>query len=109
MVGLDARDGSDDDWRDFARAWRSEQLAELAGQLERVLVAANLAPDAPLVSAGCGDFLAQSLAQTLGRRCLGYGSQIASTAPSAPPGTAAWAQVCAPSVAVAALFEQAQR
>ena len=81
-------------------------MAELAGQLERVLATSGLAADAPLVSAGCGDFLAQSLAQTLGRNCLAYGSQVARIAPSAPPGTAAWAQVCAPSVAVAALFER---
>jgi (4-(4-[2-(gamma-L-glutamylamino)ethyl]phenoxymethyl)furan-2-yl)methanamine synthase len=109
MVGVDARDGTDAEWREFAQAWRNEQVTELAGQLERVLDASALAADAPLVSAGCGDFLVQALAQALERNCVAYGSQVASIASGAPPGTAAWAQVCAPSVAVAALFEQAQR
>lgn len=104
MVGLDARDGTEADWLAFAQAWRAEQVAELAGQLQSVLDAAGLPTDAPVVSAGCGDFLARSLADALNRRCLAYGSLVARIAADAPPGAAAWAQVCAPSVAVASLF-----
>lgn len=105
MVGLDAQDGSAADWLAFAQAWRAEQVAELAGQLERVLAAHAMPADAPLISAGCGDFLVRSLADTLGRRCLAYGTQVARMAPDAAPDAAAWAQVCAPSVAVATLFD----
>ncbi len=106
MVGLDAPDGSDRDWLEFAQAWRAEQVAEIAGQLERVLAAGDLPASAPLVSAGCGDFLVRHLAATLRRPCLAYATQVAQIAPDAPPGTAGWAQVCAPSVAVATLFDQ---
>jgi probable H4MPT-linked C1 transfer pathway protein len=109
MVGLDARDGTADDWRAFAQAWRTEQLAELAGQLDRVLAAAALPADAPIVSAGCGDFLAQALAQAAGRPCLAYGTQVARAASGAPPNVPGWAQVCAPSVAVACLWAAAGR
>ena len=109
MVGLDAQDGSDADWRDVAHAWRDEQVAELAGQLDRVLAGSALPAGAALVSAGCGDFLARSLAQRLGRRCVAYADEVARIAPGAPPGTAAWAQVCAPSVAVATLMDMAHR
>ncbi len=106
MVGLDSQDGSEGDWLEFAQAWRKEQLAELAGQLERVLALAGVPPNAPLVSAGCGDFLVRPLAAAVGRSCLAYATQVARIAPSALPGAVAWAQVCAPSVAVAALFDE---
>jgi uncharacterized hydantoinase/oxoprolinase family protein len=107
MVGLDALDGTDADWLAFANAWRAEQVAELAGQLDRVLAAHAVPADAPLVSAGCGDFLVRSLAEALGRRFLAYGAQVARIAPGATADAATWAQVCAPSVAVATLFDAA--
>ena len=106
MVGLDAHDGSDADWLTFAQAWRAEQVAELAGQLARVLAAHAVPANAPLISAGCGDFLVHTLAAATGRKSLSYGGQVARIAHQAPAGTAAWAQVCAPSVAVATLFEE---
>jgi (4-(4-[2-(gamma-L-glutamylamino)ethyl]phenoxymethyl)furan-2-yl)methanamine synthase len=109
MIGLDAQDGADADWLAFAHAWRAEQVAELAGQLDRVLAAHAVPADAPLVSAGCGDFLVPSLAAAAGRKCLRYGSEVARIAPDAPAGAAAWAQVCAPSVAVATLFHGEDR
>ena len=108
MVGLDAQDGSNVDWLGFAHAWRAEQMAELAGQLDRVLVAYAVPPDAPLVGAGCGEFLVPSLAAA-GRTSLSYGTNVARIAAKAPAGTAAWAQVCAPSVAVATLFDEETR
>ncbi len=106
MIGLDAQDGTDADWLAFAHAWRAEQVVELAGQLDRVMATHAVPAAAPLVSAGCGDFLVPSLAAALGRPCLRYGSEVAHIAPEAPAGTVGWAQVCAPSVAVATLFDQ---
>jgi len=108
MIGLDARDGSDADWLAFAQAWRSQQVAELRGQLERVIAEHRLVANALIVNAGCGDFLAPALAPA-GWRCATYGGAVARIAPQAAAGTAAWAQVCAPSVAVAALFARDQR
>jgi probable H4MPT-linked C1 transfer pathway protein len=112
MIGLDARDASAEEWLNFAHAWRAQQLAVLRGELARVRTAHRLAEDAPLVAAGCGDFLVRALAQAAsddGVRCLAYASDIARIAPDAAPGTRGWVQVCAPSVAVAALFDREHR
>ena len=105
MIGLDAREGTANEWLDFARAWRRHQLAELREQVERVKALHGLADDATLVSAGCGAFLVRELAGPASP-CLSYAGHIARLAPDAVPGSAAWVQVCAPSVAVATLFER---
>ena len=109
MVGLDARDASDADWLAFAQAWRAEQLAVIGQELERVIDAAGVPAGAPLVSAGCGDFLVRELAQRLGRPLRRFGDEVARLHPQAAPEAVRWAQVCAPSVAVAMLFDQETR
>ena len=122
MVGLDQRDAAAGDWLDFARSWRAAQVAELGGQLQRVMAAHGLSRNAVVVSAGCGDFLvADVLAQARvggggdgksGGQVLAYGRDIARVSAHAHPDrhiNQAWAQVCAPSVAVAALFDQDHR
>ncbi|MFZ2651958.1 MAG: hydantoinase/oxoprolinase family protein [Burkholderiaceae bacterium] len=108
MIGLDARDASDSEWQRFAQTWRGAQLAALRSQLARVVAehalhSANAS--AVLVSAGCGAFLVPELVPALWRHAT-YAPGLCRIAPQAPQGTAAWAQVCAPSVAVAALFEK---
>jgi (4-(4-[2-(gamma-L-glutamylamino)ethyl]phenoxymethyl)furan-2-yl)methanamine synthase len=105
MIGLDARDAPLAQWQWFARAWRSAQLDELRGQLRRVLAAHALQGPALLVSAGCGAFLVPELLPARWRH-VDYAVELAQIAPHAAPGTATWARVCAPSVAVAALFEK---
>jgi len=107
MIGLDARDGSDDEWQAFAHRWREQQVAELSSQLDRLTAAHNLYAPAVLVGAGCGAFLLPDLAPP-GWRRLSYGRDIAHIAAQAPPDTLDWAEVCAPSVAVAALFDRDQ-
>jgi len=102
MVGLDARDAPDAYWLAHARAWRAAQLAELARNLRRVLRDTGLPPDAPLVGAGCGDFLGRELARRVRRPFLDF-AEVAAI----PPAHAAWARVCAPSVAVALLLDAA--
>ena len=118
MVGLDQRDAAVGDWLDFARAWRAAQVAELAGQLRRVMAAHGLSRNAVVVSAGCGDFLvADVLAQARGGdggsgEVVAHGCDIARVSAHARPSRSvvqAWAQVCAPSVAVGALFDQDHR
>ncbi|MBL8351736.1 MAG: H4MPT-linked C1 transfer pathway protein [Burkholderiaceae bacterium] len=106
MIGLDARDGSDADWQRLAAHWRTEQVREIRSQLARVGALHGLGPAAVLVTAGCGDFLVPEIADP-GARCLAYAGAVARLAPGAPPQVAAWAQVCAPSVAVAVLLDQA--
>ncbi|HEX3142125.1 MAG TPA: hydantoinase/oxoprolinase family protein [Rhizobacter sp.] len=113
MIGMDARDAPEADWLAFAQAWRAAQVAELGGQLRRVIALHGLSKQAVVVSAGCGDFLVPDVLALAGgaRRCLGYGSEVARVSPGSPnPETVAmWAQVCAPSVAVATLLDMELR
>jgi len=103
MVGLDARDGSDAEWLAMAQAWRERQLTEIASQLQRVLARHGLGRDAQVVRAGCGAFLVDGLA----RRCgLAPGVAYADIAAAVDPAVRGWVQVCAPSIAVAALLAQ---
>ncbi len=114
MIGMDARDATDAEWLAFAHSWRAAQVDELGGQLRRVMSLHALPADAAIVSAGCGEFLVDDvLARARGgeraRRCHAYGDDLARLAPDAAPGLAAWAQVCAPSVAVAMLLDMESR
>lgn len=116
MVGCDVRDASEAEWRAFAGAWREAQLQALAASLRQVLQAEPvLAQGGTVVSAGCGSFLVPELLQrALGDGgplppILAYGRDIARSAAQAGAGVAEWAQVAAPSVAVAALYDQEQR
>lgn len=110
MVGLDAADASAADWSACAQQWRAAQVAELAGQLRAVCAAHALPADAPVVAAGCGAFLAPELRAAAGLRSslpvLDYGRDVAPISPQATGGTAGRARVCAPSVAVAVLWDQ---
>lgn len=122
MIGLDQRDATPEEWLAFARAWRAAQVAELGGQLRRVMAAHGLGHDAVLVSAGCGDFLVDDVLAHAGAgttelsspkfRLAAYGRDVARIA--ALPGVEraavqAWAQVCAPCVATASLFDMGHR
>ena len=106
MIGLDAADGTLADWRALAAHWCAAQVAEIAGQLRRVLAAQPLRPGARVVSAGCGDFLVPAVLAAAGVQApvLRYGHAVARLSPQAPADTAEWAQVAAPAVAVAQLW-----
>lgn len=108
MIGMDARDASDEEWLAFAGEWRAAQVAELAGQLRRVIELHGLTPHrAVAVGAGCGDFLLGDLAAAAGLGGMrSYGRELAR---AASPEVATWAQVCAPSVAVALLLDRELR
>lgn len=107
MIGLDGRDGNAAQWLAFARAWRAQQLAELRGQLDRVLTAHGLGDDAVLVAAGCGAFLVGDLAP---QRCrVDYAGQVARLAAGSAASLPGWVQVAAPAVAVAALVSTESR
>lgn len=123
MIGLDARDAGDDDWRALANAWREAQGDELRRNVARVIEQAGLPAQAPLVTAGCGDFLAAGLAASQARPWVSFASlcmalprmplEAATLAPQPqqrPQATAALAcrvQVAAPSAAVALLLASA--
>lgn len=114
MIGRDERDAAPQDWLAFAHAWRAKQVDELGGQLRRVSAAHGLSEAAVALSAGCGDFLVAEVVARAGitRACQRYGTDVARIAADAlpsPDNAARWAQVCAPAVAVAALFDREQR
>lgn len=112
MIGLDARDASDADWLVFAHSWRAAQVDELSRQLRRVMAMHALHADAVVVSAGCGDFLVNDMlthANGKARTSRSYGIDLARLSPHAAPDTSTWAQVCAPSVAVAMLLDMELR
>lgn len=99
MIGLDARDASPAEWQRLALNWRSAMSGEIRRNLERVCSAAGIASDAPIVGAGCGMFLAKTLAERLNRPFVPFHSLIGCDSEYA-----GWADVCAPAVAVAALM-----
>jgi probable H4MPT-linked C1 transfer pathway protein len=101
MIGHDARDAGEHEWREFAQTWRSEQMQILAANLTRVMEAHPVLARAPLVGAGCGRFLGEALAQREGRGFIDFGELVdASDASQELP---EWMATCAPSVAVALL------
>ncbi|MBP6336485.1 MAG: hypothetical protein KA375_02730 [Vitreoscilla sp.] len=109
MVGCELGDASAGDWDALARQWRTAQIGSIAESLQRVLAAAAPAPALRVVSAGCGDFLVPDIWRELHgatATVLRYGHDVARVAegPQAAQ-IQAWAQVCAPSVAVAALLD----
>lgn len=113
MIGLDRHDGSPADWLAFARSWRALQVGVLGGELRRVMEAHGLADDAVIVSAGCGDFLVPDVVANAAagaapawppHRHVAYGRDIARASTSSAE-VRDWAQVCAPCVAVATLFD----
>jgi probable H4MPT-linked C1 transfer pathway protein len=108
MIGMDARDASDAQWLAFAQDWRATQVTELGEQLRRVMALHSMSTDAVVVSAGCGDFLVPDVvgqARGAAGNVRSYGAELAHLSPGATAHAATWAQVCAPSVAVAMLFD----
>ena len=103
MIGRDAGDAGDDEWLALARFWRDEQRDEVAGQLARVLRSSGLPSKAPIVGAGCGDFLAAEIAGLLGRPYRRFAGDVVQLHHAADATLGRWAQVCAPAVAVAVL------
>jgi len=109
MIGLDARDASEDIWLGFAREWRRALVDEIRFNVARVLHAAELPPAAPMIAAGCGAFLVEGIAHAAGRHSLGFDRLARRDRPvsAADDRRASWTRVCAPSVAVALLAADA--
>lgn len=103
MVGRDACEGSDADWLALARHWRQCQIDTTLAELQRVASDAGLPADAPLVAAGCGDFLVAELGAACGRPVLSLAALCLPLHPAADAAVARWAQVGAPAAAVALL------
>jgi probable H4MPT-linked C1 transfer pathway protein len=104
MIGLDERDAVADEWLTLAHAWRHEQVAELRGQVERVVAAHGIGGSPVAVAAGCGAFLVPDLLPAAWQ-VADYAGDVAGVDSEA---VRDWARVGAPAVAVAALFEREQ-
>jgi probable H4MPT-linked C1 transfer pathway protein len=99
MIGRDGGDADLHDWVALARELRAAQIGAIERNARDVVAAARVAPQAPVVAAGCGDFLALELAQRLQRPALAFDRLLRVRADAAH-----WTRVCAPSVAVALLL-----
>ncbi|WP_321801829.1 hydantoinase/oxoprolinase family protein [Caballeronia sp. J97] len=105
MIGRDAVDASDAEWRQFAQNWRREQLRALEGNFARVIARDAALAAAPIVGAGCGRFLAAALARQEARGYVDF-ARLAGVADDDTT-RAEWVSTCAPSVAVALLASTA--
>ncbi|NEU12544.1 H4MPT-linked C1 transfer pathway protein [Methylobacterium sp. BTF04] len=100
IIGRDHGEGTPDEWRALAAHFSEAQLRALHDAAATLLSRSDIPPDAPLVVCGAGLFLAERLAQRLGRRSLGLTALIAKNLPETG---ADWASTCGPAVAVALL------
>jgi probable H4MPT-linked C1 transfer pathway protein len=99
LIGRDAGDASEADWLDLARTFRGAQVRLIEENVARVLAMTTLSVDAPVVAAGCGEFLVHEIADRLGRNCIDFDRLL-----GASGAAARWARVCAPGAAVALLL-----
>ncbi len=98
MLGLDAQDADDAQWRGVAQAFVEAQLRRLHDAALQVLSRQPVGPDAPLVLAGIGRPLLARLADRLGRGIVDFGDLT-----EVPSALRAAASRAAPAVALAAL------
>lgn len=97
-LGHDSADAALDDWRDAARDIADQQMRAIRDACLEVLTKTPLPNDAPVVAAGIGASLIETLASKLARPCRIFGDLANATDDSR-----LWATRCAPAVAVALL------
>jgi probable H4MPT-linked C1 transfer pathway protein len=100
MIGRDAAEGSTDDWKALAEFYAETQMAMLVEAATSVTAEARLPPDAPLLAAGAGRFVLETLARRLGRACEPWQAGV----PLKAPRLAGIVSDCAPAAAVALLL-----
>ncbi|HET6306970.1 MAG TPA: hydantoinase/oxoprolinase family protein, partial [Rhodopila sp.] len=96
MIGCDAAEGSDEDWYGLATWFAEQQVRCIHDGALLVLSGVRLPADAPVIAAGVGGSIVRRLAERLGRPCVTFAGLFGEA------GTA-WADACAPAVAVALL------
>jgi probable H4MPT-linked C1 transfer pathway protein len=102
MLGRDASEATLASWVELAQFFAGLQLAELVAAARELAGREALPPDAPVIVAGCGRFLARRLAAELGRPCRDFTDMI-----EVSPGAREMAARCAPAAAVALLIARA--
>ncbi len=98
MLGRDATAADLLAYVDLARHFADCQLAEIEGAALALVAREELAPDAPVIGAGCGRFIARHLSARLGRRYRDFADLI-----DCAPQARDMAGTCAPAVAVGLL------
>ncbi|MGZ8399892.1 MAG: hydantoinase/oxoprolinase family protein [Methyloceanibacter sp.] len=101
MLGRDANEASLLAFGDLARHFADCQVAEIEEAARTVLAREAIAPEAPLVGAGCGRFIAKELAARLERPYCDFAELIGCEADARD-----MAARCAPAVAVGLLAER---
>jgi probable H4MPT-linked C1 transfer pathway protein len=98
MLGRDSSEAPLSAWADLARFFAERQLASLEEAARTLCMRERVDPEAPVIGAGCGRFLAKRLAQALARPYRDFAELI-----DAAPEVREMAARCAPAVAVALL------
>jgi len=98
MLGRDADEADFIAWRALAYFFARRQFDGLEAAARRLVEREALGPEAPVIGAGCGRFLAKRLAERLGRPYRDFAEMI-----DCAPESAEMAARCAPAVAVALL------
>ena len=104
MLGRDANEAGLLAFADLARHFADCQVAEIEEAARTVLGREAIAPDAPVIGAGCGRFIAKDLAARLGRPYYDFAELI-----DCAPDARNMAATCAPAVAVGLLAERELR
>lgn len=99
MLGRDAGDGTEQDWRTAAAYVRELQLRSIHDGAVRVLSAVPLATEAPIITAGIGAGEVHEIARRLGRPAMDFANLVDPFADCRMLATG-----CAPAVAVAHLL-----
>ena len=102
MLGRDGSEAPLEAWVQLASFFAGLQLSEVVEAARALAKRETLAPDAPVIGAGCGRFLARQLASELHRPYRDFAEMIPCAADAR-----AMAASCAPSVAVALLAAKA--
>jgi (4-(4-[2-(gamma-L-glutamylamino)ethyl]phenoxymethyl)furan-2-yl)methanamine synthase len=102
MLGRDAEEADLIAWKALAHYLARRQLAQIEAAARALLAREGLGPDAPVVGAGCGRFLAAQLATRLGHSYRDFADLI-----DCVPGAREMAARAAPAAAVALLAERA--
>ncbi len=98
MIGRDADEGGEAEWRMVAQWFAERQIRTVVDGAMLVLSSTRMPADAPVLGAGIGDALVEEVARRLGRRHLSFDTVL-----DVVPHVRAQASHCAPAAALAAL------
>ena len=104
MLGRDASEAGLLAWSDVARHFAEIQLAEIEVAAATLALREDIQPDAPVIGAGCGRFIAREIARRMGRDFYDFSELI-----ECDPEMREAAAVCAPAVAIGLLAENTMR